>query len=210
MYWNSSPGLATLSPTQAPPMFWWEGNFLPEETSVEWPKQHCTDCCWTTWGKTLLHFSSASDGKCFFSGFLLLPFFPWHLLSLSQQQSQCPTMMDVSFQNTLSRRKRLLSVQRQQRQSCHGLSQLVDRGGLQLSLVKWRRGCWHQLTPLTATDQEKNLSTWQHFTAEPLAWNSVNICPKCCSLTFGLLLVAESGTSLRPSQGECVVWPGAD
>lgn len=48
MYWNSSPGLATLSPTQAPPIFKWKSNFpclLPEETSVqELPKQHCTDC----------------------------------------------------------------------------------------------------------------------------------------------------------------------
>lgn len=69
------------------------------------------------------------------------------------------------------------------------------------------------LTQAHATDSYrsgKNLSTWQHFTAELLAWNSVNIYPMCWSLTFGLLLVAESGTSLRPSQGECVVWPEAD
>lgn len=52
------------------------------------------------------------------------------------------------------------------------------------------------LTPAHATDSyrsgKKNLSTWQHFTAELLAWNSVNIYPMCWSLTFGLLLVAEN------------------
>lgn len=52
------------------------------------------------------------------------------------------------------------------------------------------------LTPAHAIDSyrsgKKNLSTWQHFTAELLAWNSVNIYPMCWSLTFGLLLVAEN------------------